>query len=84
MLLLAPDVGLLGYLAGPRVGAATYNVTHTLVVPLAAGIVGFAVSSVGVVAPASIWIAHIGMDRLAGYGLKYPDNAKRTHLQRLD
>ena len=30
-----------------------------------------------------IWLAHIGMDRAIGYGLKYPTNHKDTHLQRV-
>ena len=27
-----------------------------------------------------VWLAHIGMDRLLGYGLKYDDHFQHTHL----
>ncbi len=29
------------------------------------------------------WVAHIGMDRTLGYGLKYQTNFKDTHLQKV-
>ncbi len=32
---------------------------------------------------ALILFAHIGIDRLLGFGLKYPSGFKDTHLQRL-
>ena len=80
--LLAPDVSLLGYVAGPRVGAVAYNAVHTMIGPLALLGVGWWLAG-GVsmaVAVALVWLAHIGMDRMVGYGLKYPDSAKRNHL----
>jgi hypothetical protein len=82
-LLLAPDVGLLGYLAGLRVGSATYNLTHTLSLPLALGVAGMATDNRTMLAGALIWAAHIGMDRAVGYGLKYPTGFRDTHLQRV-
>lgn len=82
-LLLAPDLGLLGYLVGPRVGAHTYNLTHNVVLPVALAAVGVAIVSMTAVAIGLIWLAHIGIDRAAGYGLKYPDDFRQTHLQRL-
>jgi hypothetical protein len=30
-----------------------------------------------------IWTAHIGVDRLLGFGLKYPTRFHDTHIQRL-
>ena len=63
--LLAPDLFAISYLAGTRVGANLYNLVHTT--PLA-GALGL------------IWLAHIGMDRLLGYGLKYHDHFQHTHL----
>lgn len=83
VLLLAPDVGLLGYLAGPRWGSLTYNATHTLAMPLALGLVGLAAGSDAVIGVALVWSAHIGMDRMLGYGLKYPTHFRDTHLQRV-
>ena len=82
-LLLAPDVAAVGYLAGPRLGAATYDATHTTVLPLALGVGGYLADANLPVQLALIWLAHIGMDRALGYGLKYPTAFKDTHLQRV-
>ena len=83
VLFLAPDLSMLGYLAGPRVGAATYDVAHTYALPVAVGAVGV-VSETDLAAQlALIWIAHIGLDRVLGYGLKYPTGFRDTHLQRV-
>ena len=83
LLLLAPDLSALGYLAGPAAGAAWYNAAHTYLVPAAMGAVGLATGHTSLPLLALIWTAHIGMDRLLGYGLKYPDGFKRTHLDGL-
>ena len=83
LLLLAPDVSMLGYLVGPRVGAALYNAFHSYPLPTALGIVGLLAGAPLVVSVALVWFAHIGMDRLMGYGLKYPTDFKDTHLQRV-
>jgi hypothetical protein len=80
LLLLAPDLSMLGYLAGPRTGARLYNAAHTTVVPLALGIVGVLAAAAIAAAVALIWLAHIGIDRTLGYGLKYPDRFGHTHL----
>lgn len=81
-LFLVPDVSLLGYLAGPRIGAPIYNAAHSLLGPLALGALGFAVG--GGASPllpiAAIWVAHVGFDRMLGYGLKYAAGFKETHL----
>jgi hypothetical protein len=79
-LLLLPDLGLLGCLAGPRIGALAYNALHTYLGPA-----GFAaLAYVGVVPPAwpscVIWVAHIGMDRALGLGLKFPGTFRDTLL----
>lgn len=83
LLLLAPDLGLLGYLAGARIGAASYNLTHALVLPGLVGAWGWWIGSSTPVAVALIWIAHIGVDRMVGYGLKYETDFRDTHLQRV-
>jgi hypothetical protein len=83
VLLLAPDLGLLGYALGPVAGARTYNLTHTLSVPLTLGAAGLGLQAPTVTAVALIWVAHIGMDRAVGYGLKYPTSFRETHLQRV-
>lgn len=83
LLLLAPDVSALGYLAGPRVGAVVYNGFHSYPLPAVLAAVGLLSGSPGAVALALVWFAHIGMDRLLGYGLKYPSGFKDTHLGRV-
>lgn len=81
-LLLLPDLGMLGYLAGPRVGAITYNIVHVYAGPAATILAGLA--GVAWALPTGvIWLAHIGMDRALGYGLKLPTGFKDTHLGRI-
>jgi hypothetical protein len=79
-LFLLPDLAMLGYLAGPRVGAVCYNLAHTTVLPLMLALAGWALGLPGAVQVALIWNAHIGFDRALGYGLKYPVAFKATHL----
>ena len=83
LLLLAPDISLLGYAAGPRVGAATYNALHTTVGPAAVAVAGILAESTGAVSVALVWFAHIGLDRLLGYGLKHTSGFRDTHLGRI-
>jgi hypothetical protein len=83
VLFLAPDLSMLGYVAGPRVGALAYDVVHTYALPVALGVVGVLGESDTAVQLALIWLAHIGLDRLLGYGLKYPTGLRDTHLQRI-
>jgi hypothetical protein len=83
LLALAPDLSMLGYVAGLRVGALSYDLVHTYVGPVGLGVVGVLVGSDGAVQVALVWLAHIGVDRLLGYGLKYPTSFKDTHLQRV-
>jgi hypothetical protein len=80
LLLLAPDLAALGYRAGNAVGATLYNLAHTEIFPAllaAAGVLGGQPLLLGL---ALIWFAHIGMDRMLGYGLKYASGFKHTHL----
>jgi hypothetical protein len=83
ILLLAPDLSFLGYLGGPRVGAATYNVAHAAILPMLLGIVGMVLPSALAMHLALIWSAHIGIDRVLGYGLKYDAGFSFTHLGRV-
>jgi hypothetical protein len=82
-LALAPDLSVVGYAAGTRVGAAAYDSVHTYVLPVALGFTGVLVESGLATKLALIWLAHIGIDRALGYGLKYPTSFKDTHLQRV-
>jgi hypothetical protein len=82
-LLIAVDLSLLGFLAGPRVGTLTYNLAHTAVTPLILGAVGVLADGSIMVQVALAWLAHIGVDRALGFGLKYPTAFDDTHLQRV-
>ena len=83
LLILAPDLSIAGYAAGPRIGAMVYDLVHTSVWPVALGLVGVVGDADGLVALALVWLAHIGVDRAIGYGLKYPTRFTDTHLQRV-
>lgn len=83
LLLLAPDVSMLGYLVGPWVGAAVYNAFHSYPLPATLGMVGLLAGAPLAVSVALVWFAHIGMDRLVGYGLKYPSGFRDTHMGRM-
>ena len=82
-LILLPDVSAVGYLAGPRVGAFTYNLLHNWVPGLLALGLGTWLALPSVQLVAAILIAHVGMDRALGYGLKLPSSFKDTHLGRM-
>ena len=81
LLLLTPDLFMLGYAANPKIGSAAYNLVHTSAVPIL--LLGVAiVASLPVLEPYGlIWLAHVGMDRMLGFGLKYPTRFQDTHLQ---
>jgi Domain of unknown function (DUF4260) len=83
VLLLVPDVGILGYVRGTRVGAVVYNIFHTYLPPAALAVVGILSGSRLPVLIALIWFAHIGMDRMLGYGLKETSDFRDTHLGRI-
>jgi hypothetical protein len=82
LLFLWPDVSMLGYAAGSRLGAQLYNLCHWETLPFLLASASFSVHRWRTLAFALIWLAHIGADRLLGYGLKYPTFFKDTHLQR--
>ncbi|QPC89108.1 DUF4260 domain-containing protein [Mesorhizobium sp. INR15] len=83
LLILAPDLSMFGYLAGPRVGAVCYNALHILILPVLMVLAGKLLGNVTVTAVALIWIAHIAIDRALGYGLKLPSGFQDTHLGRI-
>jgi Domain of unknown function (DUF4260) len=83
MLFLAPDLFMLGYAVNVRLGAATYNLVHAIWLPIALLFAGYLLHWQAAPAVALIWIAHIALDRLLGFGLKYPTFFKDTHLQHI-
>lgn len=89
LLLVGPDVGMLGYVAGPRTGAFTYNLLHHKGMALAVAGIGIGGAYLGVplgalttiLLPAGVILyGHACLDRLFGFGLKYTDGFAHTHL----
>jgi hypothetical protein len=83
VLFLVPDLSMLGYTFGTRAGATAYNLFHNYAVPVALVIVGGWTNHETIMFVALIWIAHIGFDRMLGYGLKHPTSFQDTHLGRI-
>ena len=83
VLLLAPDLSLIGYTRGARVGALAYDLAHTDVWAVGLAVAGAIGGEPRLTQVGLIWLVHIGGDRLLGYGLKYPTVFKDTHLQRV-
>ena len=80
LLLLLPDLFMVGYLKDKRIGALIYNLGHTYTVPLVMLIAGYARDHRACLLVGTIWAAHIAMDRALGYGLKKKAGFKHTHL----
>ena len=80
LLILAPDLSMLGGLLSPKFGARAYNAAHTYSVPILLAGLAWLAGAAWLLPFGLIWIAHIGADRALGYGLKYPGAFKRTHL----
>lgn len=83
ILFLAPDLSFAAYLAGPKAGAIVYNAAHSYLAPVALMTAGLAMASPLTLSLAMIWLAHIGIDRALGYGLKYRAGFVFTHLGRI-
>ena len=83
LLLLVPDISMVGYLDGSRLGALTYNLVHNLVIGLLALAIGWFAAIAPLAIAGAVLVAHVGMDRSLGYGLKLPTDFKDTHLGRI-
>jgi hypothetical protein len=80
-LVFVPDISMIGFLRDARLGALTYNLGHNLVTAGALLGLGLGLSIGWLAIAGAVLVAHIGMDRMLGYGLKYPTAFKDTHLQ---
>ncbi len=83
LLLLAPDIGMIGYALGTKVGAYTYNILHHRLTASIVAIYGVSFQNEYLQLAALILFAHISMDRIFGYGLKHTTGFKYTHLETL-
>jgi len=80
VLILAPDISMLGYISGSRVGAFTYNLFHHKGTALVVYLIGVAIYSQPLMLGGIILFGHASFDRIMGYGLKYSDSFSHTHL----
>jgi hypothetical protein len=80
LVLFVFDISMIGYAKGARIGAYLYNLGHSLALPLAVVLVGWASKSETALGIGLIWVAHVGLDRFLGYGLKLTTGFKKTHL----
>jgi hypothetical protein len=83
ILLFLPDMSMIGYAFNNRVGAALYNFFHTYTLAIIIIIFGVLLSHQWIMAIGLILSAHIGMDRMLGFGLKYATDFKDNHLNRV-
>ncbi len=83
LLFLVPDLSLAGYAAKqyPAFSASVYNVAHNYILPALLGVAAWHWASPRTGQVAAVWFAHIALDRLLGYGLKFPEGFKPTHIQ---
>ncbi len=88
LLLLGPDIGMVGYLVNTRVGAIGYNLTHHKGLGIVLMLIGLVAEVANMLTNVQsgfflvglIIYGHSSMDRMLGYGLKYSDDFKHTHL----
>ena len=83
LLFLVPDLSFLAYLSDAKFGALAYNAAHSYMAPVTLMTLGFGLASPLTLSIALIWLAHIGIDRALGYGLKYSAGFGFTHLGRI-
>lgn len=82
-LILAPDLGMIGYLITNKIGAYSYNLFHHKAVAILVLCLGWWLGYGWLELCGIILFGHSSLDRLFGYGLKYEDSFKNTHLGQL-
>lgn len=71
---------MIGYLAGPRVGAVTYNLAHHKGVAALLFVLGGSVQMPVLQLAGLVILGHSSLDRVLGYGLNFSDSFQHTHL----
>lgn len=84
LLIVLPDITILGYLKNPKIGSVIYNLGHTYLAPTICLVMALYLGKLWGLLFALLWFAHIGIDRALGLGLKFPDGFKNTHLGKLN
>ncbi|MVM28735.1 DUF4260 family protein [Spirosoma sp. HMF4905] len=82
-LILVPDLGMIGYVINPAVGAVLYNIVHHKGLAIVIGLFGLMTGNPYLMLTGIVLFAHSSMDRMLGYGLKYFDSFKHTSLESL-
>lgn len=82
-LLLLPDLGMLGYLINPKIGAWLYNFVHHKALGISVLAFGFYQQNQSILLLGTILFSHAAFDRIMGYGLKYEDSFEHTHLGKI-
>ena len=80
VLLFTPDISMLGYLLGPKLGAYAYNFIHHKALGVSIYALGILGASPALQLAGLILFGHSSMDRVFGYGLKHTDAFQHTHL----
>jgi hypothetical protein len=83
-LILAPDISMLGYLINPKAGAVIYNLFHHKGLAIILYAFGIYTFNYVLIIAGIIILGHSSLDRFFGFGLKYSDSFKHTHLGILD
>jgi hypothetical protein len=83
LLFLTPDLSMIGYLANPRIGAWTYNLIHHKGLAVGLYVLGSLLSIPWLMFAGTLLFGHSSLDRVFGYGLKYPDSFQATHLGKI-
>ena len=80
LLFFAPDLSMLGYMMGTKTGAFCYNLVHHRGVAILLTATGLFLVNPEITATGILLFAHSSFDRMMGYGLKFSDDFKHTHL----
>ena len=77
------DLSFLAYPLGPRLGARVYNLVHVYALGVVLIPLGTILALPVLTGLGTLWLAHVGFDRMLGYGLKSETAFHDTHLGRI-
>lgn len=83
LLLFTPDISLIGYLKNKKIGSIVYNLVHNYILAIVLVILGNVTPNDWMITLGIILFAHVSLDRMLGFGLKYPSDFKNTHIQKI-
>ena len=80
VLILTPDIGMVGYLVNSKIGALSYNIFHHKGLAILIYVAGIYSANEVVQLVGITLFSHSALDRVFGYGLKYGSSFNDTHL----